>query len=339
MPEYPLNVLRVMMRSFALVVSFAILVATGASATAQTYQASSRIGTAALLTPTAANAYYPTSTTHTNGLGLAQRPDEVRELARALRNDVDLIYDYVRNNIEVEWAYGLRKGAMGALIDRSGTPFDQAHLMVELLRESGYSASYRVGTIQLTGTQFSAWSGLQSATATCQLLSSGGIPAIINSSTSANCAYGSANVTSVTVGHIWVAVVIGGTTYFFDPAYKPHAFLAGINLATTAGLTSGMPMSNAISGMNSGTASGVSFVKNLNTETLTASLQTYSTNLLTYMTANPAASMDDIVGGQRIVRFETPVGGLRQTGLPYTAVIDRTWTGDIPDHHRQRLRR
>jgi RHS repeat-associated protein len=337
MPEYPLNVLRVMMRSFALVVSFAILVATGASATAQTYQASSRIGTAALLTPTAANAYYPTSTTHTNGLGLAQRPDEVRELARALRNDVDLIYDYVRNNIEVEWAYGLRKGAMGALIDRSGTPFDQAHLMVELLRESGYSASYRVGTIQLTGTQFSAWSGLQSATATCQLLSSGGIPAIINSSTSANCAYGSANVTSVTVGHIWVAVVIGGTTYFFDPAYKPHAFLAGINLATTAGLTSGMPMSNAISGMNSGTASGVSFVKNLNTETLTASLQTYSTNLLTYMTANPAASMDDIVGGQRIVRFETPVGGLRQTGLPYTAVIDRTWTGDIPDPYRTTL--
>jgi RHS repeat-associated protein len=325
------------MRLVQLVVSLAFLVAAASAAHAQTYQPSSRIGTAALLTPGAANGYYPPSTTHTNGLGLTQRPDEVRELARALRNDVDLIYDYVRNNVEVEWAYGLRKGAMGALIDRSGTPFDQAHLMVELLRESGYSASYRVGTIQLSGTQFSAWTGLQSATAACQLLSSGGIPAIINSSTSATCAYGTANVSTITVGHVWVAVVIGGTTYVFDPSYKTHAFLAGINLATTAGLTTGTPLSNATNGMTSGTNSGVSFVRNLNTETLTASLQTYSTNLLTYMTANPAASMDDIVGGQRIVRFEAPVGGLRQTSLPYTATVDRTWTGDIPDAYRTTL--
>jgi hypothetical protein len=78
-------------------------------------------------------------------------------------------------------------------------------------------------------------------------------------------------------------------------------------------------------------------VKNLGAEALSANLQTYSTNLLTYMTANPAASMDDIVGGQRIVRFETPVGGLRQTSLPYTAAVDRTWTGDIPDAYRTTL--
>ncbi|MGQ0532182.1 MAG: hypothetical protein ACT4OF_05760, partial [Caulobacteraceae bacterium] len=307
-------------------------------AAAQTYNASTRIGTAALVAPGPVDTFYGANTTHTNNLGLATRPEEIRELARALRNDVDLIYDYVRNNIEIEWAYGLRKGALGAHLDRSGTAFDQAVLMVDLLREAGLSASFRAGTITLTGAQFLAWSGVQRASAACQLLSSGGISASINGSTSANCSYGSSNVSTITLSHAWVAVVIGATTYLFDPSYKEHAFLAGFNLNTATGLSSGQALSSATSGMSTGNTSGVTFVRNLNSESLATTLQTYGVNLLTYINANAAAgSVDHVVGGQRIVRYDAPVGGLRQTSLPYTSVVQRSWSGDIPDQYRTTL--
>src|SRR5262245_29782777 len=96
---------------------------------------STRIGVADLISPSDATTYYGASIAHTSLSGLA-RPDEIKELARALNNDVDLIYDFVRNNVEIEWSYGLRKGALGAYLDRSGTAFDQSVLMVELLREA-----------------------------------------------------------------------------------------------------------------------------------------------------------------------------------------------------------
>src|SRR5882724_11815438 len=135
-----------------------------------------KAGTA--ITPAAADTWYCTpstacTTSGTRQLWSTNYPVEITALANALHQNVDLIYEYVRNNIEIVPMFGLQKGALGALIDRSGTAFDQAQLMVELLRASGAQASYVAGTITLTGAQFAEWSGLTSATAACQLLSSG----------------------------------------------------------------------------------------------------------------------------------------------------------------------
>src|SRR5687768_90000 len=109
-----------------------------------------RVGSQATETSTStANTYYSSSTTSTREFWgpdpAADRPVELKELARALRGNVDLIYEYVHDNVRTEFMYGLKKGGLGAMIDQSGTPFDQAHLMVELLREAGYSARYKVG--------------------------------------------------------------------------------------------------------------------------------------------------------------------------------------------------
>jgi len=70
----------------------------------------------------------------------ASGPASIAELARSLKNDPDLIYEYVRNNIEIVPIWGVQKGALGTLLDNQGTAFDQAQLMVSLLREAGYSA-------------------------------------------------------------------------------------------------------------------------------------------------------------------------------------------------------
>ncbi len=61
-----------------------------------------------------------------------QAVPDVAELARALRNNIDLIYQYVYNEIELTPTYGLAKGATGTLLDRSGNPFDQTNLFIRL---------------------------------------------------------------------------------------------------------------------------------------------------------------------------------------------------------------
>ncbi|HYG27019.1 MAG TPA: hypothetical protein VD906_08940, partial [Caulobacteraceae bacterium] len=261
------------------------------------------------------------------------------ELARALSNDPDLIYDFVRNNVSTEWAYGARKGEVGAIIDKSGTAFDQARLMVELLRQSGYTAAYKVGTITLTGAQFLSWSGIESAAAACQLLSSGSIPAVINGATPpANCAF-SGNVSSIQLGHVWVTATIGGTAYVFDPAYKPYTTRPGVNLASVAGLTSGQPLAQSQTGVETGSASGAPYVRSVGSENLNSTVQAYSNNLQAYIDANVAAGqLEDLIGGRDIVRYEAPAGGLRQTTLPYTSSVLRTYAGELPDRYRTSLR-
>lgn len=305
-----------------------------AMATAAYGAPSTKIGTAPLVTPTAADTYYGSASTSTNSTGAVGRPKEIVELARALKGDPDLIYEHVRNNTATVWTYGLTKGAMGVIVDRAGTAFDQAHLMTELLRQSGYSVSYRVGTITLSGAQFSGWTGITSATAACQLLSSGGIPAVINGTTTADCAYGAATVTTLQMSHAWVRVTIQGSAYVFDPAYKPHTFKAGIDLATATGMSSGQVMSEATN--SSGVDSGVNwaFSHNFNTTTLGAFAPALESTLASTL---PAASLADVVGGQAITPAVIPVGGLRQSSLPYTSNSPRVYTGGLPDQYRTRL--
>lgn len=294
---------------------------------------STKIGTASLLTPSAANSYYGSSTTSTNSTGEGSRPKEVIELARALKGDPDLIYEYVRNNTEIVWTYGLSKGAMGVIVDRAGTSFDQAHLMIELLRQSGYTASYKLGTIALSGSQFADWSGITSAAAACQLLSSGGIPAIINGTTTSDCSYGAATVSSVELGHAWVAVTIGGVEYVYDPAYKPHAFKAGLNLTTATGMTAGDTLTISSS---TGTTSGVSFAQSFGYGVLSGKLAGYANSLDTAIVQG--SGIADVVGGQTITSQSVPSGGLRQISLPYTSTVQKTITGSLPDAYRTSLR-
>lgn len=309
--------------------------------------ASVRIGTAALIVPGDANTSYGSSTTSTNSLGTSGRPNEIVELARALDNNVDLIYEFVRNNVEIVWTYGLQKGALGALIDRSGTAFDQAHLMVELLRQAGYAtAQYRAGTVTLSGAEFLAWSGISNAAAACQLLSSGGIPAAINGTNSATCNYGSATVTSVQLSHIWVQVAIGGTNYVFDPSFKPHTFFPGADFSSVVDFSNGQPLTQATTGAgyeSNTTPTGVPYVRNLNAEALTNKLKVTADAVLGHIQAQfPAAEIEEVVGGKKIERYVTPAGGLRQTSLPYQTTplpaVQRTWTGNIPDQYRTSLR-
>src|SRR5579859_5594303 len=99
--------------------------------TAQAQLPAMKLVAADLVSPSQAWSFYGSATTHTLGLALAADPGpEIRAVSRSLGasgNGKDSytqnVFDYVRNNIEVEFRFSLAKGARGALIDQSGTPF------------------------------------------------------------------------------------------------------------------------------------------------------------------------------------------------------------------------
>lgn len=306
-----------------------------------------KIDTAALIGPSAADSYYPNRAITAASLSPAT-PPEIVELARALKYNPDLIYEYVHNNIDVAWMYGLQKGALGTLIDKSGTPFDQATLMMALLNQvgpnqtGGFTASYQAGTITPTPAQFTAWTGISDANAACQMLANGGIPAIINNQQNVSCSSVAGGIASITMAHIWIKVTIPNTSCntgcLFDPSYKQYIKQTGIDLASATGLASDLPFPHATDNMQTGMIPGTSvpYVWKLSAGELNSHLATYAQNLLNCIQSDcksigtTAPQMEDILGGGVIVPYVSPVGGLRQSTLPYPATASHTWTCTPP---------
>jgi RHS repeat-associated protein len=347
-----LSALRTSGRLLAIAVTALLVTYLSASAA---YLPSDQIGTAALISTSAADSYYGTNTTSTDGLAAitghaTPEPTEIIELARALKDDPDLIYQYVHNNIQTVWLYGLQKGALGASIDKAGTAFDQAALMVEILRQAGFTATYQAGTITLSGTQFTSWTNISNPQAACQLLSSGGIPAQIQTDagplTSCATPVGT-SIVSITLAHIWVAVTIPGSSAqgcsasnvcLFDPAFKPYQWKSGIaNLPSNMGITPGATLAQAVSGMDTGSVSGVPYIHKLDGTDLNTLLQGYAANYLQYLKSNSlqGIQLEDVISGGVII----PVSAsLRQANLPYSSwVAAHSWTGGIPDQYRTTL--
>jgi transglutaminase-like putative cysteine protease len=73
---------------------------------------------------------------------------EIADLAQSLQWNPVLIYEWVKNNVETEWYWGVMKGAEETLHQKSGNDADQAALLAALLRASGYPSRFVKGTIE-----------------------------------------------------------------------------------------------------------------------------------------------------------------------------------------------
>lgn len=351
----PRNEMRRNVRPIAAQVLRAATIVACVIATTATHAASlaANLYRGTLVSPSAASSFYGTSTTHTNGLAAwAGLPPEMEVLARTLGKGrasanayTQNVFTYVRNNVDTEFRFGLGKGARGALIDQSGTPFDQAELMIKLLRANSISASYEVGTISLSAQQFAQWTGTFStlneqtqvvtvdAQAACQLLADGGIPG--------SCSPSSGSLTSVTLEHIWVNV--GGNRY--DPSFKSSALFNGVDIptamgcGTASGSTCGTGLlSAAAPTQGSASVNGVSapYVQNLNNSGIESWLRSAAQNVQARVeSSNRLARLEEIVGGRKFVVTPTPNAA---TALPYVTATLATWTGDVPDKYRTSVR-
>ena len=241
-------------------------------------------------------------------------PASIPELARALKYDVNLIYEYVYTNIDYSPTYGLKKGALGTLLDGHGNDFDQSALLVSLLRASGYTANYTYGQIRLSAAQVAAFYGVD-ATTSCPIqnvLTEGGIPF---TPPAGSCG---SHFSHIDISHTWVTVTggsLGSTTYVLDPSYKQYASEAGISLPAAMGYNQATFLSSAETG--STISPGLS-VQNLNTANIASSLTTYANNLVAYIRAyGPTATTRDLIGGNYIQPLAQPYS--LPTSLPSTA--------------------
>jgi RHS repeat-associated protein len=272
---------------------------------------------------------------------LTTTPTEFVELARALKNDPDLIYEFVYDNIETLPQYGSLKGALGALIDRKGTAFDQAELLQALLIQAAItnhsiaSPQIQVGQVWFTQAQLSNWTGADNQTNTANvLLGDGSFPgALFPTTGTLNC---------VRVGWAWVEVTVSGQKLEFDPAGKmSNQVLSDLQAENTncqAPTTPQPPAKGYIrkTGISLATATGYSrsgfaadavfgatvtdrTVLAINRTRVRADLTTYSNNLASAIRANPAQPLAtaDVIGGKSINPL--PLGTHQQwmTVLPY----------------------
>jgi RHS repeat-associated protein len=246
-------------------------------------------------------------------------------LARALKWNPDLIYEYIHNSIDTIPIYDSLKGPYGALLDGAGTPVDQAELMYVLLQQSCYAPQYEVGQINLTAAQLTKWLGVDANFYSIEyVLGENGfsVPYIYESGST---------IVSADVSWVWISVPIAGTSYQFDPASKIFtgsdgytARSAGIaNLGSTAlGYTQSTFLNDAESGA---TGIGTPVVSGINRANVRRDLTSYASSLVTYLkTNNPAAATSDVVGGVSIVPlppYTPPTSGPTRWGyvgnLPY----------------------
>lgn len=99
--------------------------------------------------------------------------DELKALAAKFNSPADA-YEYVYNNVAFECYVHSRRGAVGAYELGRGNDFDQASLLIGLLREMGYPARYAKGTIKLTSDQVKSLMAMEDLDSATGMIASSG---------------------------------------------------------------------------------------------------------------------------------------------------------------------
>jgi len=218
------------------------------------------------------------------------------------------IFDYVHNNITYLHYYGCKKGAALTLWERSGNDFDQAALLVALLRAAGFTASYQYGLQNVEFSQnvadwlrldFAATNYSQMATHIAQLAGKRRYPNLIPNDQQISYTLLTTAEQTLIFPRLWVVLSIDSTDYYLDPAFKVSERIQGIDLGSAIGSSKTNLLTAA--SLNA-TYSDPDWVKQLNETNLNAKLTAYTTNLLGYLrTQTLNATPDDILGGWRTV--------------------------------------
>lgn len=248
--------------------------------------------------------------------------NEIIELARSLRNDPKLIYDYVHNHIDYVPYFGSLKGATLTYLDGSGNDFDQASLMIALLRASGYTVQYVYGTMTIPGAQLANWVGVDQMWQTIgAVFPSGGIPTS-NLQTNG----------TATIDRVWVKATINSVDYLFDPAFKSYTYTGEIN---NIGQAMGYSQSGLLTAAGGTIGNNGYSIQNLNETNIRNQLSTYASNLVNIIRSQyPNYDVNQIIGGRSIIQTNLTE---YQTSLPYSPVTTYTWS-DIPAQYTTTLR-
>lgn len=276
--------------------------------------------------PAAANTYYESLAGGLQSGSIdADLDPRLEALAEALQGDPQVIDTFVREHIRTMPQFGLQKGDIGAYLDRSGTPFDQAQLFVSLVRAAGGQARFVYGEVSLSTSQARQAFGLRSNENPADALADGGVPVVDGGS-------------SVRFSHVWVEVNEGAGWVVFDPSLKVHSRPGATAYDQASGYNSNTFMTRALSGGQSGSQSGASWVMNSNAANIAADLATYESNLRGAVLTNPAFNGLDVDALLGRVRVEgAGLGTMGGSSHPFQVSSFASWQ-NIPDALRTTLR-
>lgn len=212
----------------------------------------------------------------------------IKELAASLGNDPVAMFEYVRNTIVFTPYGGSRKGAGETLAELSGNAWDQASLLIALLRSAGYPARYVTGTVEVPAAAVTAWTGTQSVRGALELLNSSGV--------AATGITGGGDFDAVRMEHVWVEALVPLDDYRgvqarpgeyawqpFDPSYKAVKPVPGLDIPALDGLDPAALIDQARAGAHP--MDGFGSITNIDEAQLQAQIDTAYQQVLDYLTA------------------------------------------------------
>lgn len=115
------------------------------------------------------------------------------------------VYKLLYNNVDTEFYFGSRKGAIGTYDQHGGNDIDQASLLIASLRRLGYEADYISGLVKLTPEQAMSITGSSEEQVALDILKMQA-PTDIKS---INPEYDAQNhMTAITIEHTWVKAIL-----------------------------------------------------------------------------------------------------------------------------------
>jgi hypothetical protein len=294
--------------------------------------------------------YYSTQQALTSPSGLPKTPvdadlaettetkltQEIKDLADSLKTPVK-IYEYVRNSVDFEPYYGSRKGAAGTLNQLIGNDYDQASLLIAMLRYKNIPARYVNGTIEVPIEKVKGWTGAQTSEVAVRILGSLGIPTVSVVS--------GGTIVAVRIEHTWVEAYVPYENYRgtgdmngqkvwvpLDPSFKQYTIEAGLDIKAITGVTEEQILDAfKIGGDRTGDT-----ITNVNTEKMSSFINGATEKLQTYIKDNNLDNADakQLMGGKKIKPENL---GLLPLTLPYKTVTVLSETNTVPDSSSEKI--
>lgn len=134
---------------------------------------------------------------------------EMASVAKSFKSPLEM-YKYVLNNVNTEFYYGSRKGAIGTYEQNGGNDYDQSSLLVAMLRYMGYEANYAK-----VSAAFSEYD-------LCNLTASEDFESARRIYTSSGKTLSDNKDGTYTTEEIIVLLNFDGKNYYLDPFFKYH---------------------------------------------------------------------------------------------------------------------
>jgi cell wall-associated NlpC family hydrolase/transglutaminase-like putative cysteine protease len=255
-----------------------------------------------------------------------QLTPEIRAKAAELGNSPVRIYEWVRNSIDYQAYYGALKSAPQTFIEGAGNDFDQASLLIALLRASNIAAKYVYGTVEIPIEKIMSWLGnVTDPYMAVTMLATQGIPIKI--------AMAGGTIKAVQIEHVWVSAWIdynpsrgtvhkqGNTWIPLDPSFKQYTAQKGMNMYSLMGFNAEQFLESYIRDPRDVTA-----------------YQDYGKRLVDYVDTNlPNATIEDVFGASAVNQSRSIV--VKEYSyflgtLPYKVITKAGQFSGIPSPYR-----